>query len=74
MGMDADTVIPTFKTRYIDDAAKTIPRMEPVSTAGMVNSLVLVSSAGMYGLNAFGFSSSAALVRLVMRWRLARVV
>src|SRR6185369_14770953 len=38
MGIDAETVIPTFSTRYIDDAEKMMPRIVPVSTAGQVNS------------------------------------
>jgi hypothetical protein len=50
IGIDADTVIPTLSTKYIDDAAKMIPRIAPVITADHVNSAVVVSSAGMNGL------------------------
>src|SRR5688572_12654301 len=58
IGIDADTVIPTLSTKYIDEAAKIIPNTVPVSTAGQVNSAMLVSDAGTYGLNAGVASSS----------------
>src|SRR5205823_598296 len=38
IGIDAETVIPTFRTRYIDDAEKMIPRMDPTTTADQVSS------------------------------------
>ncbi len=37
-GIDADTVIPTRRTRYSDDAPKTIPRIAPSATAVQVSS------------------------------------
>ncbi len=39
IGIDAETVRPTFTARYTDDAAKTIPRNEPRSNARNVNSV-----------------------------------
>ena len=37
-GIDADTVMPTFSTRYSDEAPKTIPSRAPTKRAGQVNS------------------------------------
>ena len=37
-GIDAETVIPTFKNRYNDDAPKMIPSREPRATAENVSS------------------------------------
>ena len=47
-GIEADTVMPTFSTRYSDDAPKTMPSTAPTSTAGQVNSGITTSS-GTYG-------------------------
>ena len=49
-GIDADTVIPTFKNRYNDDAPKMIPSREPRATAENVSSGNW-ALAGMYGWN-----------------------
>ncbi len=49
-GIDADTVMPTFSTRYSDEAPKTRPSREPAMTARQVNSCIRVTSAGTYGL------------------------
>src|ERR1043166_7624051 len=38
IGTDADTVSPTFSTRYSDDAPKMKPSTAPTSLAGQVNS------------------------------------
>src|SRR5579871_3889179 len=43
-GIDADTVNPTFNTRYSDDAPKIIPNIAPITTAGQVNSGTSTSS------------------------------
>ncbi len=43
-GIDAETVIPTFSTRYSDDAPKMIPSTAPTTTAGQVNSRIRASS------------------------------
>ena len=48
-GIEAETVIPTFSTRYSDDVPKTIPSSAPTITACHVNSGMRVSSA-TYGL------------------------
>ena len=37
-GIDAETVIPTLRKRYSDDAPKTIPSIDPSTTAENVNS------------------------------------
>jgi hypothetical protein len=37
-GIDADTVRPILRPRYVDDAAKTMPSTAPITTAGMVSS------------------------------------
>ncbi len=37
-GIDAETVIPTLSSRYNDEAPNRIPRSEPITTAGQVNS------------------------------------
>ena len=50
IGIDAETVIPTFSTRYIDDAEKMIPRIVPISTDEIVNSGTLVLLAGTNGV------------------------
>ena len=44
-GIEADTVMPTFSTRYSDEAPNTMPRIAPISTAGQVNSGSWASSA-----------------------------
>ena len=44
MGIEADTVMPTFSTRYSDEAPKTIPSTAPTSTAGQVNSFITALS------------------------------
>jgi hypothetical protein len=38
IGTDADTVKPTFSTKYSDEAPKIIPSTTPTNTAGSVNS------------------------------------
>ena len=48
MGMDAETVIPTLRARYTEEAAKMMPRMAPMMTARAVNSRGC-SEAGMKG-------------------------
>src|SRR5204862_5632127 len=60
MGTDADTVSPTFRTRYSDDAPKMMPRTPPVSTVGQVNS----GGDSVGGTNGWcaGASGSPALV------------
>src|SRR5207249_1535344 len=50
IGIDAETVIPTFSTRYIDDAEKMMPRIVPISTDENVNSGSFVSPGGTNGL------------------------
>ena len=40
-GIDAETVMPTFMTKYNDDAAKINPNAVPVTSAGIVNSFGL---------------------------------
>src|SRR3954466_14896280 len=47
-GIDAETVIPTLRNRYSDDAPKTIPSTVPSSTAETVSSGISCSS-GTYG-------------------------
>ena len=37
-GIEAETVMPTFSTRYSDDAPKTMPSTAPTMTADQVNS------------------------------------
>ena len=37
-GIDADTVRPTFSTRYSDDAPNTMPRSVPISSGAQVSS------------------------------------
>src|SRR4029078_9725448 len=49
MGIEAETVMPTFSTKYIDEAEKMMPRMVPVRTAGQVNSGTLVAFGEMKG-------------------------
>ncbi len=44
IGIDAETVMPTFSTRYSDDMPKTMPRTAPTSTADHVNSAMTVSA------------------------------
>ncbi len=39
-GIEAETVIPTFSTRYSDEAPKTMPRITPAMTAPQVNSAI----------------------------------
>ena len=51
MGMDADTVKPALSARYTVAAPKIIPNTAPKIMARIVNSLTLVTSAGIYGLN-----------------------
>src|SRR6516165_8335627 len=64
IGTDADTVMPTFNTRYKDDAPKMIPRNAPTNTADQVNSGRIFSS-GMYGKNPAGaFSFSIGMGRI----------
>src|SRR5262245_2479655 len=46
-GIEAETVMPTLRNRYSDEAPKTIPRSVPMTTAGQVSSGSSVSS-GMY--------------------------
>ena len=43
-GIEAETVMPTFSTRYSDEAPKTIPSTAPTSTADQVNSGIRTSS------------------------------
>src|SRR6478672_10671399 len=43
MGIEAETVMPTFSTRYIDEAEKMMPRIVPMTTADQVNSGTLVA-------------------------------
>ncbi len=38
IGIDADTVMPTLRNRYSDEAPKTIPSTTPSSTAESVSS------------------------------------
>ena len=45
MGIEADTVSPALSARYTVEAPKMIPNTEPVNTALMVNSAILVSGA-----------------------------
>src|SRR6185503_19793472 len=42
-GIEALTVMPTFNTRYSDDAPKIIPSTAPVMTARAVNSRITVA-------------------------------
>src|SRR6266404_1025766 len=62
-GMDALTVKPTLRTRYNDDAPKTIPRNVPVSKCGNVSS-GNCTDAGMNGLKlaASGFVGRAPTI------------
>src|SRR5689334_16533883 len=57
-GIDADTVIPTLRTRYRDEAAKISPRQVPVTTAETVNSRGAFSG-GTNGSNPGGVGSVA---------------
>src|SRR5262245_14189269 len=50
-GIEADTVMPTLRNRYRDEAPKTIPRSEPITTAGQVSSRSSALS-GTYGWKA----------------------
>ena len=43
-GIEAETVMPTFSTRYSDEAPKTMPSTAPTSTADQVNSGIVASS------------------------------
>ncbi len=48
-GIDADTVRPTLSPRYTDEAAKMMPRIEPMISARTVSSVTFASEA-MNGL------------------------
>ena len=43
-GIEAETVMPTLRTRYSDDAPKTMPSTAPTSTGNQVNSGSTTSS------------------------------
>jgi len=43
-GIEAEIVMPTFNTRYKEEAPKTIPSTAPTSTADQVNSGMIFSS------------------------------
>jgi hypothetical protein len=43
-GIEADTVMPTFNTRYSDEAPKMIPSSTPMATAGQVSSGMTTSA------------------------------
>src|SRR5207244_3292928 len=60
IGIDAETVIPTFNTRYIEDAEKIIPRIVPIRTPENVNSGRFVSLAGTNGLKVASGDSERA--------------
>ena len=44
MGTDADTVMPTLRSRYSDEAPKMMPRTAPTMTACQVNSGMALTS------------------------------
>ena len=50
--------MPTFSTRYIDEAEKMMPRIVPISTLEIVNSGTVALLAGTNGLNATSCDSS----------------
>src|SRR5436305_938488 len=64
-GMDADTVRPTFNTKYIEDAPKRIPSNAPTTSEGHVNSGIVTLSgtnglcSGSGGAPTFGSDSAA---------------
>src|SRR3954469_8084877 len=61
MGTDAETVSPTLRTRYRDDAPNTIPRIPPRRTGTGVNSGIRASS-GTYGLCSATWPSVGVLI------------
>ena len=61
MGIDAETVSPAFNAKYTVAAPKMIPKTEPVTTALIVNSAILVSGA-IKGWNCFSDIMMAVLV------------
>src|SRR6266404_3170016 len=73
-GMEALTVSPTFKTRYIDDAPNTIPSSVPIISGSGVNSRKR-TLAGMYGrkLARNGFAGLALTLSLDISSNLQRV-
>jgi hypothetical protein len=46
IGIDAETVMPTLRTRYIDDAEKMMPSTAPARTADQVNSGIVLFEGG----------------------------
>src|SRR5437667_102789 len=65
IGIDAETVMPTFSTRYIDEAEKMMPRIVPTRTEENVNSLTFVVLGGTNGLKPGGGAGIAAADVLV---------
>ena len=66
-GIEAETVMPTFSTRYNDEAPKTIPNSAPSVTAGQVNSGIETLS-GTCGRCTCG--ASASLPVRLRKWSL----
>ncbi len=58
-GIDAETVMPTFSTRYSEEAPKMIPSTAPTTTAGKVNS-------GMHAIGHIGLVRGAGRPRLMV--------
>src|SRR5260221_14274432 len=61
-GIDAETVSPTFNTRYIDDAPKTMPSSAPTTSDGQVNSgmTTLSGTNGLCSLPSGGATETAS--------------
>src|SRR6476619_760842 len=72
MGIEAETVMPTFSTRYIDDAEKMMPRIVPMTTADQVNSGTFVAVGEMNGwyCSAGDFSAGAGVLAMLALYRL----
>ena len=72
-GIDAETVIPTLRNRYSDDAPKTIPSSEPRTTGrpGQLGQLGLVRDVrlepGVFA-GSRAVSSSPGIVAVDMSW------